>query len=188
MTPAHIEKLLAALRQLYAFWTQHNGGLASIEELMDSLEVDIAAEKDKSKCPICGAANLLTSHLCGGYATGGTSGGTGNQPIKKVSPRVAIINPEGVRVSPRVEIIRRAKIIIEALGLPEEYGVIWTAPDKLGWSKGGWSWHSKKPKPFHHGGWTDIKGGDSGPLPSTALPPWPDDPKTSWITRRTEEV
>lgn len=74
--------------------------------------------------------------------------------------------------------IRAAKRVIAALNLPEGGGVAFD---------GEWAWFVSEPIK-EYGAWIPDSGKEWGELPSTAIPPWPGDFRTSWITALTEEV
>jgi hypothetical protein len=102
--------------------------------------------------------------------------------VKAIQTYRDYLFPEDAKpVSPRVQIVRRAKAIIEALNLPEGGGVYWNGRT--------WKWGYGKPAitgPLGYETWS-IWAAD-GFLPQVCLDTWPSDWRESWITRTTEEV
>lgn len=79
-------------------------------------------------------------------------------------------------VSPRVAVIRKAKDVIRAMGLPNGGGV---ALNLFG------TWQLYSEKPVAGSSWDSP--GRSWLLPKTAIPPYPGDWEDSWITLDTSE-
>lgn len=150
------DKLLAALKEMHTTDMQNEAQFFCEDDYL-SLH-----KRHWPECPACQLIAQIESQIA--------------RELKQPTYNSAYEEGPGINdedePSPRVQIIRQAKRLIDALNLPEGGG--------LSFYRGRWSWYEDEDG---YGQWSA--------LPDNVLPPWPKSEQSfvsHWITRQTSET